>query len=92
MKKLRTVAFLVGFLLLSLLVANLMVNRVVPFWTVRTREEIAARVVELFWEKGVRLVWEEGHKENLSSYGLSVKIGIPLPNSPSIYVEISSEG
>ncbi len=89
----RTVAFLAGLLLLSLLAAYLMVNRVVPLWTVRAREDIAERTVELFWEKGVRLVWEGGYKENHSSYELNVKIGIPLPNSPgSIYVEISYEG
>lgn len=89
----RTVAFIVGLLLLSLLAVNLMVNRAVPFWVVRAREDIAARTIELFWEKGVRLVWEGGYKENLSSYGLNVKIWIPLPNSPnSISVEISYKG
>ncbi len=89
----RMIAILVGLVLISLLAINLTINRVVPFWPVKERENIALRTVELFWNKGVRLVWEGGYRENLSSHGLSIKIGIPVPRSPNmICVEISCRG
>ncbi len=88
--KLRTIAFLIALLLLSLLVIDLSIKSIVPSWAVKAREDIAIRTVELFWKKGVRLVWEGGYRENLDPYGLSVKIKIPVPSSPNqICVEIS---
>jgi len=88
--KLRAIAFLAAFFLISLLAVNLAIKRVVPFWAAKARKNIAIRAVELFWEKGVRLVWEGGYKESPPSYGLSTRIGILVPGSPNqIYVEIS---
>ena len=85
----RTLALLIGVFFISLLAMNMAINRVTPFWTVEVRKEIAKRSVELFWEKGVRLIWEGGYEENITSYNLSLRIGIPVPGEPEmIYVEI----
>lgn len=89
----RALALFIGVFLISLLAVNLAINNVIPFWTVEARREIARRSVELFWEKGVRLVWEGSYEENLTSHNLSLRIGIPVPGEPEmIYVEISYGG
>ncbi len=75
-----------------MLAVRLSVRSFFPYWTIKVRDRIAAKMVEILWNEGVRIVWMGGYKDNASYNGLGVKVGIPVPERSSIYVEIGSGG